>query len=107
MPVTPRKTEADGLRWVLYLLECRDGTLYAGITTDLERRFAEHASGKGARYTRSHPPVRVVASMHFVDRSTASKAEAVLKRLPREKKAAFFAAPGNSLGSQVAGLCAD
>jgi putative endonuclease len=80
----------SGSRWVLYLLECRGGSLYAGITTDLERRFAEHLSGKGARYTRAHPPLRVVASMNFPDRSTASKAEAALKKLPREKKAAFF-----------------
>jgi putative endonuclease len=92
MPVAPRKTEADGPQWVLYLLECRGGTLYAGITTDLERRFAEHASGRGARYTRSHPPVRVVASMKFPDRSAASKAEAALKKLPRQRKAAFFIA---------------
>ena len=54
MPSAPRKTETKSPHWVLYLLECRGGTLYAGITTDLERRFAEHASGRGARYTRSH-----------------------------------------------------
>lgn len=76
--------------WVLYLLECRGGSLYAGITTDLERRFAQHLAGKGARYTRSHPPLRIAASMNFPDRSTASKAEAALKSLPREHKLAFF-----------------
>ena len=92
MSAAHRKTETNGPQWVLYLLECRGGSLYAGITTDLERRFAEHVSGKGARYTRSHPPVRVVASMDFSDRSTASKAEAALKKLPRERKEAFFAA---------------
>jgi len=90
MPVAHRKTETSGPQWVLYLLECRGGTLYAGITTDLKRRFAEHVSGKGARYTRSHPPLRVVASMDFADRSAASKAEAVLKKLPRGQKAGFF-----------------
>lgn len=77
-------------RWVLYLIECRDGTLYAGITTDLERRFAQHLAGTGARYTRSHPPARVVASMAFADRSTASKAEAALKKMPRSQKVAYF-----------------
>ena len=45
---------SDG--WHLYLLRCRDGSLYAGIATDVERRFREHAAGKGAKYTRAHPP---------------------------------------------------
>jgi len=92
-------TKADSAThcWVLYLIECRDGTLYAGITTDLERRFAQHMAGTGARYTRSHPPTRVMASMAFADRSSASKAEAALKKLPRAKKAAYFGtAPARS-----------
>jgi len=86
------QTKADPATpcWVLYLIECRDGTLYAGITTDLARRFAQHIAGTGARYTRSHPPARVVASMTFSDRSSASKAEAALKKLPRAQKAAYF-----------------
>ncbi len=84
------KADPATYRWVLYLIECRDGTLYAGITTDLERRFAQHLAGTGARYTRSHPPARVMASMAFADRSSASKAEAALKKLPRSQKAAYF-----------------
>ncbi len=86
----PTKADPATHCWVLYLIECRDGTLYAGITTDLARRFAQHIAGTGARYTRSHPPLRVVASMAFADRSAASKAEAVLKKLPRAQKAAYF-----------------
>ena len=80
--------------WHLYLLECRSGkgttTLYAGITTDLDRRYAEHVAGTGARYTRAHPPIRIIASRNYPDRSTASKAEAALKKLPRTAKSSFF-----------------
>jgi putative endonuclease len=75
--------------WCLYLLECEDGSLYTGITNDLERRFALHRSGKGARYTRSHPPKRIVACKDFPDRSTASVAEHEVKRLDPEGKRAF------------------
>jgi putative endonuclease len=78
--------------WVLYLLECENGSYYAGITTDLERRFAEHVFGFGARYTRANPPRRVIAVKAFPDRASASRAEAALKKLPRSRKVAFFAA---------------
>jgi putative endonuclease len=77
--------------WFLYLLECENGSYYAGITTDLERRFAEHVFGTGARYTRANPPKRVLAVKKFADRASASRAEAVLKRLPRAEKLAYFA----------------
>ena len=76
--------------WVLYLLECENGTYYAGITTDLERRFAEHVFGIGARYTRANPPMRVVAAIKFPDRASASRAEAALKKLPRAEKPGYF-----------------
>ncbi|MDP3743014.1 MAG: GIY-YIG nuclease family protein [Methylotenera sp.] len=76
--------------WYLYLLECNNGAYYAGITNNLEARFATHASGKGARYTRANPPVKVMASKSYPDRSTASVAEAQLKNLPRHKKLQFF-----------------
>jgi putative endonuclease len=80
--------------WVLYLLECEAAgdttTLYTGITTDLERRFNEHLAGVGARYTRSHPPIRVVAIREFPDRAEASRAEAWVKKLPRSEKLRYF-----------------
>ena len=76
--------------WCLYLLECRNGAYYAGITNRLEARYAAHLAGTGAKYTRANPPVRVVASRAYPDRSAASRAEAQLKRLPRSKKLAFF-----------------
>lgn len=76
--------------WFLYLLECANGSYYAGITTDVEERFAAHQSGKGARYTRANPPLRIVGQVAYADRSAASKAEWQLKRLPREAKPGFF-----------------
>ncbi len=76
--------------WILYLLECKNGAFYAGITNNLEQRYAAHVSGKGARYTRANPPVKILASKPYADRSTASIAEAQLKRLPRHKKLNFF-----------------
>lgn len=72
--------------WHLYLLRCRDGSLYAGITTDVERRFREHAQGRGARYTRSHPPEAVLGSRSYPDRASASRAEHALKRQPKARK---------------------
>jgi putative endonuclease len=76
--------------WFLYLLECKNGHYYAGITNDLQARFAAHSSGKGARYTRANPPVKIIASKPYLDRSSASVAEAKLKNLPRSKKRSFF-----------------
>jgi putative endonuclease len=76
--------------WILYLLECNNGTYYAGITNDLQARFAVHLAGKGARYTRANPPVKIIASKFYADRSSASIAEAALKNLPRSRKLAFF-----------------
>ncbi len=76
--------------WFLYLIECRNGALYAGITTDVEARYAKHASGKGAKYTRANPPQRLIGSIAFEDRSSASKAEYKIKQLPRAEKVAFL-----------------
>jgi putative endonuclease len=76
------------MSWFVYLVECVDGSLYTGIATDVQRRYAEHASGKGARYTRSHPPARLLASFPHPDRSSALKAEAAIRRLaPTAKRA--------------------
>ncbi|MFA6908838.1 MAG: GIY-YIG nuclease family protein [Patescibacteria group bacterium] len=73
--------------YYLYLLKCADGTLYTGITVDLAQRIKEHNYGKrGAKYTRSRRPVKLVYSKKFRTRSTASRAEYRLKQLPRQKK---------------------
>ncbi|MDF9787420.1 GIY-YIG nuclease family protein [Polynucleobacter sphagniphilus] len=78
------------MSWLVYLLQCADGSFYAGITNRLEHRLEAHNSGEGARYTRSRRPVILLATQAHQDRSEASKAEAKLKRLPRKKKIAFF-----------------
>ena len=72
--------------WYLYLIECADGSLYTGITIDVARRYREHLSGKGGRYTRSHPPVRLVAAHSVGSQAQALRAELAIKRLPRHKK---------------------
>lgn len=74
------------LEHYLYVLSCGDGSLYTGYTTDVETRVAAHAQGRGARYTRSHAPVRVVATARFFSKSRAMRAEALFKRLPRPRK---------------------
>jgi len=84
---------APSLRpWFLYLLECRDGSYYAGISTDVDARFAAHQAGKGARYTRARPPLRVLAVREYPDRAAASRAEWQLKQQPRERKLAWLQA---------------
>ncbi len=75
--------------WFLYLIECQDGSIYTGITVDVAARYATHASGKGARYTRSHPPKRLLASVEYPDRSSALKAEYEVKCLSADAKREF------------------
>jgi len=75
------------MAWYVYLIECRDGSIYTGIALDVAARYAAHVSGKGARYTRSHPPQRLLAAIEYADRSAASKAEYQIKRLsPGDKR---------------------
>ena len=76
------------MAWYLYLLECTDGSIYTGITVDVAARYAAHVTGKGARYTRSHPPARLLASVAYADRSAASKAEYAMKQLTAAEKRA-------------------
>ncbi|MET3117245.1 putative endonuclease [Undibacterium sp. GrIS 1.8] len=77
------------MSWFLYLLECNDGSIYTGITTNVEKRYATHVSGKGARYTRSHPPQKILAVFEYDDRSSASKAEHATKKLSALQKRAL------------------
>ncbi len=76
--------------WWVYILRCRDGTLYTGITTDVARRLAEHRAGAGARYTRSRLPLRLVWREPQPDRAAAARREAQVKRLPRAQKLALI-----------------
>lgn len=78
------------MAWTVYILRCGDGTLYTGATCDLPRRLAAHQSGKGAKYTRSRPPVTLVYREEAPDKSAALRREAAIKRLDRRKKLALI-----------------
>lgn len=72
--------------WHVYIIECKDKTLYTGITTDIDRRISEHSSGKGGRFTRNRTPVKLVYKQQVPDRSAALKREAEIKQLKRKAK---------------------
>ena len=73
--------------WHVYIVRCRDGTLYTGITKDLERRITEHNSEKGgAKYTKPRRPVRLVYSEQAGSRSSAAQREYQIKKVPLKKK---------------------
>ncbi len=89
--------------WFVYVIECVDGSLYTGITVDLESRFQAHLLGKGARYTRSHPPLRILASQAHPDRASASRTEFRIKQLKPDQKRAFAAQMSTALHSGETG----
>jgi predicted GIY-YIG superfamily endonuclease len=72
--------------WHAYMVRCADGTLYAGITNDVQRRVEMHNQGKGARYTRGRLPVVLVYQEEAGSRSAATRRETAIKRLPRSAK---------------------
>lgn len=97
MPTTASSSESEGdagvtapsaeiKAWHLYVLRCRDGSLYCGITNDLERRLAQHNAGKAARYTRGRGPVVIERSWVHESKSAALKAELAFKKLSRAAK---------------------
>ena len=78
---------ATNCKWILYVLLCADGTYYTGITTDINRRLNEHNAGKrGAKYTRTRRPVKLIYLESYDNRSSASKAESLFKKLSRKAK---------------------
>jgi len=77
------------MAWYLYMIECEDGSIYTGITVDVAARYVAHVQGKGARYTRSHPPRRLLFSREYADKSSALKAELEMKRLSAADKRTF------------------
>jgi predicted GIY-YIG superfamily endonuclease len=83
-----RKKETNG--WVLYILECKDGTYYTGITNDLSRRVQQHNKGAASRYTRSRRPVKVIYQERCRNRSSALKKEYAIKALSRQEKDAYL-----------------
>lgn len=72
--------------WTVYILRCKDDTLYTGITDDLPHRLAAHNAGKGAKYTRGRGPVVLVYQEEAPDKSTALKREHAIKQLTRTEK---------------------
>lgn len=85
--------------WFLYMLECRDRSLYTGITNDLDARLKKHNAGRGARYTRGRLPVRLVFSEPCAGKSEALKREYAVKRLSRREKLALIARSGAFIGT--------
>jgi putative endonuclease len=78
-------------RWLVYILECRDGTLYTGVTKDLPRRLAAHQRGIASKYTRARLPVRLVFREARHTRSSALRREAFIKTLTRREKLVLLA----------------
>lgn len=72
--------------WWLYVLECRGGVLYTGIAKDVDARYQAHVAGKGAKFTRTRPPLRVLAKAKLDARGAALRAEYAFKQLPRAEK---------------------
>ena len=73
-------------RWSVYILRCKDGSLYTGITTDVEERFKAHNSGKGAKYTRGRGPLELVYTEECADKSEALRRVLQIKAMPRRRK---------------------
>ena len=95
---------AHGAAWQVYIIECRDGSLYTGITSDLVRRLLQHNAGSAARYTRGRGPVILRHCEGCVTRAQALKREWAIKRLTRSQKQALLqSAVGRGLGVAAAG----
>jgi putative endonuclease len=80
------REDEGAVHWIVYMLECADNSLYTGITTDLDRRMAEHAAGKGAKYTKGRGPFRLVYRETCAGRAEASRRETAIKSLDRVQK---------------------
>jgi putative endonuclease len=81
------------MTWIVYILECADGSLYTGITNDLERRMRSHTSGKGAKYTKRRGPFTVRYTESVDSKGAALQREAAIKALNRSAKVALLTTP--------------
>ncbi|OHX13492.1 hypothetical protein BI347_08185 [Chromobacterium sphagni] len=84
--------------WFLYVLRCGNGALYTGVSTDVARRYAQHQTGKGARYTRLNPPAAIALVIEYPDRSAALQAEYAFKKLSAAAKRDFLRRHGDAAG---------
>jgi putative endonuclease len=91
----------DTMEWSVYIIRCTDHSLYTGITTDVCRRFNQHASQKGAKYFRGRQPVALIYVEAQPDRSSASKREFAIKKLKRAEKLLLIASESNQLQKPV------
>ncbi len=85
------------MNWQVYMILCVDDSLYTGITTDVDRRFAQHVAGRGAKYFRGHAPLRLVYLEEGHDRSSASKRESEIKKMRSVDKRGLLVMPFNRL----------
>ena len=85
------------MSWSVYMILCSDDSLYTGISTDVERRYQQHAGKTGARFFRGRQPKKLVYVEHGHDRSSASKREAAIKRLQRKHKLQLIQSLENQL----------
>lgn len=85
------------MAWYVYMLRCGDGSLYTGSTTDVTRRLSQHQSGRGAKYTRSRLPVALAYTEEAVDRSSAFRREAAIKKLSRGEKLKLLGSDTNTV----------
>ncbi|NTV49997.1 MAG: GIY-YIG nuclease family protein [Geobacteraceae bacterium] len=83
------------MNWRVYIILCSDNTLYTGITTDIQRRFIQHASGRGARYFRGRQPVKVIFQEDGHSRSSAGRREVEIKNLTRAAKLVLISSGEN------------
>jgi len=88
-----RRAMVFAVPWFVYIVRCRDGSLYTGATNDLDKRVRAHNEGKGARYTRARRPVVLVFSRRARDMGSALRAEYRLKQLTRAEKLELTSAP--------------
>ncbi|TPQ26868.1 GIY-YIG nuclease family protein [Methylomonas koyamae] len=77
--------------WSVYMIECCDGSLYTGITTDVQRRFRQHQAGLGAKYFRARRPLNIAYLEGGHDKGSASRREAAIKKLTRAQKLVLIA----------------
>jgi putative endonuclease len=84
------------MNWVCYVLRCADGTLYCGVTNDIDKRLAAHNAGAGAKYTRGRTPVKLAYSESYADKPAALKREIEIKSLSRVEKLALVATSRNA-----------
>lgn len=84
--------ESADKKWVVYILRCRDNTLYTGITNNITRRLSAHNKGTASRYTRSRLPAELMAASGFMSRAEALRLEIKIKKQPKNKKIAALAA---------------